>query len=78
MLWKVRASSPDRPGGLAALAQRCAEADVDIRGMQVFPGVDEVTDEVVVDVARLLGRGRRGGARRVGRVAPRPLHAVHR
>ena len=26
MLWKVRASSPDRPGGLAALAQRCAGA----------------------------------------------------
>ena len=50
MLWKVRASSPDRPGGLAALAQRCAGAGADIRAMQVFPGVDEVTDEVVVDV----------------------------
>ena len=49
MLWKVRASSPDRPGGLAALAQRCADAGVDIRGMQVFPGIHEVTDEVVVD-----------------------------
>lgn len=55
MLWKVRASSPDRPGGLAALTQRCAEADVDIRGMQVFPGVDEVTDEVVMEVPPTWG-----------------------
>lgn len=55
MLWKVRASSPDRPGGLAALAQCCAAAGADIRAMQVFPGVDEVTDEVVVDVPAVWG-----------------------
>lgn len=49
MLWRVRASLPDRPGGLAALAQQCAERGVDIRGLQIFPGVDAVTDEVVME-----------------------------
>ena len=49
MLWRVRASLPDRTGGLAALAQQCAERGVDIRGLQIFPGVDAVTDEVVME-----------------------------
>jgi|LULE01.1.fsa_nt_gb ribosomal protein S18 acetylase RimI-like enzyme len=49
MLWRVRASLPDRPGGLAALAQQCAERGVDIRGLQIFPGVEAVTDEVVME-----------------------------
>ena len=49
MLWRVRASLPDRPGGLAALAQQCAERGVDIRGLQIFPGVCAVTDEVVME-----------------------------
>jgi len=49
MLWRVRASLPDRPGGLAVLAQQCAEAGVDIRGVQVFPGTDAVTDELVLE-----------------------------
>ena len=49
-LWRVRASLPDRPGALAALAQQCAERGVDIRGVQVFPGTDAVTDELVVEV----------------------------
>ena len=49
MLWRVRASLPDRPGALAALAQQCAERGVDIRGLQIFPGVDAVTDEVVME-----------------------------
>lgn len=49
MLWRVRASLPDRPGGLAALAQQCAERGVDIRGLQIFPGVDAVTDELVME-----------------------------
>ncbi|MCM0620042.1 GNAT family N-acetyltransferase [Nocardioides bruguierae] len=48
MLWRVRASLPDRPGALASLAQRCAEAGVDIRRVQVFPGNEEVTDELVL------------------------------
>lgn len=48
MLWRVRTTLPDRPGALAALAQRCAEAGVDIAGLQIFPGADAVTDEVVM------------------------------
>lgn len=49
MLWRVRASLPDRPGGLADLARECAERGVDIRAVQVFPGVDAVTDELVIE-----------------------------
>ena len=48
MLWRVRTTLPDRPGALAALAQRCAEAGVDIAGLQIFPGADAVTDEIVM------------------------------
>ena len=50
MLWKVRLTLPDRPGSLALLARECGDAGVDILGLQVFPGVDAVTDEVVVAV----------------------------
>jgi ribosomal protein S18 acetylase RimI-like enzyme len=39
---------PDRPGALAALAQECGKASVNILGLQVFPGVDRVTDELVL------------------------------
>lgn len=49
MLWRVRTSLPDRPGALAALAQRSGEAGVDIRGLQIFPGVETVTDELVLE-----------------------------
>jgi ribosomal protein S18 acetylase RimI-like enzyme len=49
MLWRVRATLPDRPGALAALATRCGESEVNILGFQVFPGVDLVTDELVLD-----------------------------
>ncbi len=48
MLWRVRASLPDRPGALAGLAQECGKAGVNILGLQVFPGVDLVTDELVL------------------------------
>lgn len=48
MLWRVRTSLPDRPGGLAALARESAEAGVDIKGLQIFPGTDAVTDELVL------------------------------
>jgi ribosomal protein S18 acetylase RimI-like enzyme len=70
MLWRVRATLPDQPGTLAALAQRCGAAGVNILGLQIFPGLDDVTDEVVLStgddwtvdqVARLVsdagGRG---------------------
>jgi hypothetical protein len=48
MLWRVRTTLPDRPGTLAALAHECGEAGVNILGMQIFPGADDVTDEFVL------------------------------
>jgi ribosomal protein S18 acetylase RimI-like enzyme len=48
MLWRVRTTLPDRPGALAGLAQRCGEAGVNILGLQVFPGLESVTDELVL------------------------------
>ncbi len=49
MLWRVRATLPDRPGALAGLASECGASEVNILGFQVFPGVDLVTDELVLD-----------------------------
>lgn len=48
MLWRVRATLPDRPGALAALAQECGKAGANIVGLQVFPDVEAVTDELVL------------------------------
>lgn len=48
MLWRVRTTLPDRPGALAALAQRCGAGGVNILGLQIFPGVEAVTDELVL------------------------------
>lgn len=48
MLWRVRTTLEDRPGALAGLAARCGEAGVNILGLQVFPGLDRVTDELVL------------------------------
>jgi GNAT superfamily N-acetyltransferase len=65
MLWRVRTTLPDRPGALAVLARNCGDAQVNILGLQVFPGVDSVTDELVLrtpedwglaDLARLVER----------------------
>ncbi len=65
MLWRVRTTLPDRPGALAALAATCGEAGVNIIGLQIFPGLDSVTDELVLstpddwteaDIADLIGR----------------------
>lgn len=50
MLWRVRITMPDQPGALAALARACGDAGVNILGVQVFPGVDGVTDELVIAV----------------------------
>jgi ribosomal protein S18 acetylase RimI-like enzyme len=65
MLWRVRTTLPDRPGSLAVLAQNCGEASVNILGLQIFPGVEAVTDELVLrtpqgwglaDIAELIER----------------------
>jgi GNAT superfamily N-acetyltransferase len=65
MLWRVRATLPERPGALAALAAECGAAGVNILGVQVFPGIEAVTDELVLstpdawdaaDIAELVGR----------------------
>ncbi len=50
MLWRVRTTLPDRPGSLAALARSCGERSVNILGVQIFPGVGGVTDELVLRV----------------------------
>lgn len=50
MLWRVRMTLPDRPGALAVLAQNCGVAGVNILGLQIFPGVVSVTDELVLRV----------------------------
>lgn len=49
MYWRIRATLPDRPGTLAALARECAAADINIVTVQVFtPAAGTVTDELVV------------------------------
>ncbi|MGZ8738072.1 MAG: GNAT family N-acetyltransferase [Nocardioides sp.] len=48
MLWRVRTTLADRPGALAALARHCGEREVNILGLQIFPGVAGVTDELVL------------------------------
>jgi GNAT superfamily N-acetyltransferase len=48
MLWRVRTALPDRPGALAALATACGEADVNILALHVYPGIESVTDELVL------------------------------
>lgn len=63
MLFRVRTTMADRPGSLATLARHCGEQGVNILGLQIFPGVAGVTDELVlrapdswgmVDVAELI------------------------
>lgn len=46
---------PDRPGALATLAQECGAAGVNILAMQVFPGVESVTDDFVLGVPDTWG-----------------------
>jgi GNAT superfamily N-acetyltransferase len=48
MLWRVRTTLPDRPGALALLAEQCGLAEINILGLQIFPGVEAVTDELVL------------------------------
>jgi GNAT superfamily N-acetyltransferase len=48
MLCRVRASLHERPGALALLATRCGEAGLNILGLQLFPDLGRVTDELVI------------------------------
>ena len=48
MLWRVRTTLPDRPGALAVLARTCGVEGVNILGLQIFPGIGAVTDELVL------------------------------
>jgi GNAT superfamily N-acetyltransferase len=52
MLWRVRTTVVDRPGALAGLAVACGEAGVNILGLQIFPGLAGVTDELVIRVPK--------------------------
>lgn len=71
MLWRVRTTLDDRPGALAELTTACGSAGVNILGLQVFPGVDRVTDELVLrtpdgwGLARLADLVERSGGTRV-------------
>ena len=48
MYFRVRATLRERPGALALLAGRCGEAELNILGLQVFPDLGKVTDELVI------------------------------
>lgn len=48
MLWRVRTTLLDRPGALAELAAGCGAAGVNILALQIFPGIESVTDELVL------------------------------
>lgn len=66
----MRATLPDRPGALAALAKECGKAGVNIVGMQIFRGAKVATVELVVEApetveADLVDLVHRGGAQDV-------------
>ena len=48
MFYRVRASLTERPGALALLATRCGDAGLNILGLQIFPNLGHVTDEMVI------------------------------
>ncbi len=50
MFFRVRASLTERPGALALLASRCGDAGLNILGLQIFPDLGRVTDELVISV----------------------------
>lgn len=58
MLWRIRATLPDRPGTLALLARECGEAGVNIQTVQVFtPTAGTVTDELILRTPDDWGEG---------------------
>ena len=50
MYFRVRTSLVERPGALARLATQCGEAGLNIMGLQIFPDLGSVTDELVISV----------------------------
>ena len=57
MLFRARTTLSDRPGSLATLARHCGEQGVNILGLQIFPGVEGVTDELVLRAPETWGLG---------------------
>jgi GNAT superfamily N-acetyltransferase len=57
VLFRARTTLSDRPGSLATLARHCGEQGVNILGLQIFPGVDGVTDELVLRAPETWGLG---------------------
>ncbi|WP_159942601.1 MULTISPECIES: ACT domain-containing protein [unclassified Nocardiopsis] len=57
LLWSVRVTVSDVPGGLAALTTRFAALGVDIRLMQVHPTGTDAIDEFFVSAPAHLGAG---------------------
>src|SRR3954464_8613809 len=57
MFFRVRAALTDRPGALALLATRCREAGLNILGLQIFPDLGQVTDELVISAAESWSAG---------------------
>jgi hypothetical protein len=52
VLFRARTTLSDRPGSLATLARHCGQQGVNILGLQIFPGVEGVTDELVLRAIR--------------------------
>jgi hypothetical protein len=57
LLWSVRATVADAPGGLAALTARFAALGIDIRLMQVHPAGADAVDEFFVSAPAHVGEG---------------------
>ncbi|MFC9086238.1 ACT domain-containing protein [Nocardiopsis dassonvillei] len=57
LLWSVRATVADVPGGLAALTARFAALGIDIRLMQVHPAGPDAVDEFFVSAPAYVGEG---------------------
>ncbi|NKY97248.1 ACT domain-containing protein [Nocardiopsis alborubida] len=57
LLWSVRVTVADVPGGLAALTARFAALGIDIRLMQVHPAGADAVDEFFVSAPAHVGEG---------------------
>ena len=82
MVWRLRASLEDRPGGLVRLTTACGQAGVNILALDVQPSLDgQVTDEFVLHAPEtwtehdLRSMCRDAGMRDV-EVTPSSVHAL--